>query len=348
MTRRISTVFSIVVLALPGLAAGQSTLAQKAAAERRESLTVRSKALLEKAPDPTVTNGIVTPDAKFTFAAGPDGKEARVQIGVQSGALTTTLSFKGRLNPKGDTALLGVTGLSADTTGAIAVSYSRWHPKVDEARAAAVCETFAVRRLTIAGTRGSGCSISALASEPDLQRAQALAVHWSLPLIVGAKYEMGRSSFEFVDARTGADQPTAFRTPVGASGTIGTIFENGTALALTVERQRSYRAGTPAQLCTDLSASIKKCSDAVLGGPSTSDATLASISVQRAGKNVGVQPRVSYRWTTSGRTTSVDVPIYVLQNKSNGLNGGVSLGWRTKDGARAVLFVGVMTDLFRE
>ena len=191
------------------------------------------------------------------------------------------------------------------------------------------------------------CSISAMGSESDLQRAHALAVTWSLPLIFAAQYEMGRSSYDFVDAKTGAEQPAAIRTPVAASGTIGTIFENGTAFAVTVERQRSYKAGKSAQLCADFAAGIVKCDDVVLGGPSTKDATIASVTLQKTGRNVGVQPRLSYRWSSGGNITSVDVPIYVLQNKDGGLNGGVSLGWRTKDGARAVLFVGVMTDLFQ-
>jgi PKD repeat protein len=484
-------------------------------AEKKANLTIQSKALLDKAPDPTATNGIVTPDAKFTFAAGPDGKEARVQIGIQSGGLTTSLSFKGKLAEKGVTALFGLTGLNTDASGAIAFSYTRWNPTANEARAFAVCDAYNSRRLAVrraditrdqgllanaegrwslitagdaghitwefgdgakdydlttvahayekpgvyqvkvvvetkdftatrswlvavskgavsaapaarfarreaaprsmqadrvipftltgpasktatadygdgtkekvaVGSAGSillphryeapgqyavsagvelgddqfavvssvvrvseDCAISAMGSEPDLQKAHALAVNWSLPLIVAAKYEMGRSSYEFVDAKTGAEQPGALRTPIGASGTVGTIFENGVAVAFSVERQRSYKAGKSAQLCADFAAGIVKCDDVVLGGPASSDATVASITLQKAGKNVGVQPRLSYRWTASRKITSVDVPIYVLQNKDGGLNGGVSLGWRTKDGARAVLFVGVMTDLFQ-
>jgi len=495
----------LLILALPRTAA---------ALPQDDKVTIQSKALLSKAPDPTVTNGIVTPDAKFTFAAGPDGKEAKVQIGVQAGGLTTSVSFKGKLAEKGDTTLLGLTGLSADASGAIALSYTRWNPTVDDRRALQVCEAYTSRRLSrqrigIAGDQslavnqsgawsidlagdpgkitwefddgvkdygrtavahafekagvhqvkvtvarekstsvrswlvavskstppaesfrieqrgpnpphmpvgravpfsltsapsktsvvdyGDGaldkvavgssgaietlhaygepgdfaissgvevadgqfvvvsnstrvlddCSISAMGSEPDLQREHALAVNWSLPFITAFKYEMGRSSFEFVDAKTGAEQPAALRTPIGASGTVGTIFENGVAVALSVERQRSYKAGKSAQLCGDFATGIVKCDDVVLGGPSSSDATVASITLQKAGKNVGVQPRLSYRWTASRKITSVDVPIYVLQNKDGGLNGGVSLGWRTKDGARAVLFVGVMTDLFQ-
>jgi hypothetical protein len=495
----------LLILALPRPAA---------AFQQTDRVTIQSKALLSKAPDPTVTNGIVTPDAKFTLAAGPDAKEAKVQIGVQTGGLTTSLSFKGKLADKGDSTLLGLTGLPSDASGAIAFSYTRWNPTVNEARALAVCEAYTSRRLSLqraaiggdqslqvgqtgawsinlAGEAGqitwefddgvkdygrtavshafekagvhqikatvvrenttsvrsllvavsssavapqpfrieqrgpnaphmsigrqvpfalrsaasattivdygdgasskvavgsSGaidtlhaynepgdfivsagvevadgqfaivsnatrvlddCSISAMGSEPDLQREHALAVNWSLPLIVAAKYEMGRSSFDFVDAKTGAEQPAAIRTPLGASGTVGTIFESGVAVAISIERQRSYRAGKSAQLCTDFSELIVKCGEVVLGGPSTSDATIASISLQRSGRNVGVQPRLAYRWTKSGRTTSVDVPVYVLQNKDGGLNGGVSLGWRTKEGTRAVLFVGVMTDLFQ-
>lgn len=507
---RHATVISLVSFIACGAFAGQVF-----AAPQSTDATVRTKALLTTAPDPTVSNSILTPDSKFTFTAGPDGKEAKAQIARQSGGFTTSLSFKGKLAESGDTALLGLTGLSTGASGAVAVSYSRWNPTVNEDRAFAVCDAYTSRRLektrveingdrslavsedghwsvnvsgdhgrvtwefddgvkdydrtdvthgfakagvhqvkvTVArddgvssvrswlvavnkgaapaetsfavvpkGTKskaiarpiqfqlsapagktalvdyGDGttekaamgisgsqpelvkekyveagaymvsagievaddqfaivsspvrvlddCAISEMGSEPDLQREHALAVDWRLPLIVGASYEMGRSSYEFVDAKTGVAQPAAIRTPIAASGMIGTIFGNGTALAVSVERQRSYRAGKSAQLCEDFGAGFKKCSDAVLGGPSTRDATIATIGLQRNGEHVGIQPKVSYRWSKSGATTSVDVPIYILQNKNGGLNGGVNLGWRTKDGVRAVLFVGVMSDLF--
>lgn len=524
---RCAIVLLSTLLVLPSLAVAQTQV----------EATARAKALLSKAPDPTITNGIVTPDAKVTLVAGPDGKEAKIQVGVQNGGLTTTLSFKGKLSEKGDSTLLGLTGLPADAAGAVAVTYSRWNPTDDRARLDMVCAAYTTRRLSKQSVEISGdqslvvgapgrwevsavgepghvtwdfgdkikdfdravvthayekagiyqvkvtvvredrfapsfgdptaaktmittvrswlvavsktpaswteeygvnkngskllptrtpiyfslraapsntakldfgdgsdadvpvgsavgstavgsiaapgpnhlytdpgqfvvaagfelptagqfavvsntirvlenCSLSAMASEPDLQREHALAVNWSMPLILAAKYEMGRSSYDFVDAKTGAEQPAAIRTPIAASGTLGTIFDNGTAFALTVERQRTYKAGKSAQLCSDFSTLIVKCDDVVLGGPATKDATIASVMLQRTGKTIGMQPRLAYRWAASGNITSLDVPVYVLQNKDGGLNGGVSFGWRTHDGVRAVLFVGVITDLF--
>jgi hypothetical protein len=103
------------------------------------------------------------------------------------------------------------------------------------------------------------------------------------------------------------------------------------ALQGAVRWEQSYRARGSQNVCTPASfgpPGTETCANMVLGAPTSTDRTVASISgAWSIGGNGAARLTVSHDMHRG--VTGVDLPVWVLTNPAGGLAGGVRFGYRT-------------------
>jgi hypothetical protein len=107
-------------------------------------------------------------------------------------------------------------------------------------------------------------------------------------------------------------------------------------------RQVAYKGGDTVEVCSPVGTTgSSTCSDEVVGAPGDPDRTnTVSLEVKQFfGAHFAVAPKINHDFTKS--ITGIEAPIYLLRDKTGGLTGGVTLGWRSdKKELTASAFVG--------
>jgi hypothetical protein len=106
---------------------------------------------------------------------------------------------------------------------------------------------------------------------------------------------------------------------------------SSSAVHAAVRWEQSYRAQTAQNVCTPASfgpAGTTTCSSVVLGAPSSSVKTVASLGgAWSFGGNGAIRLTVSHDMQHG--LTGIDMPVWVVRNAAGGLAGGVRFGYRT-------------------
>ena len=200
--------------------------------------------------------------------------------------------------------------------------------------AAGFCPKDGATSLMFAGPLNSGDDFTELANLDGLAgsaRVQlsyttsATAVGWAYS--IAATYS--QPSFAYRDTLTlgkrSADH-AAYAIEVGDG-----YRWSSTAVHAALRWEQSYRAQTAQNVCTPASfgpAGTTSCSSMVIGAPSSSEKTVASISgAWSIGGNGAVRLTLSH--DVRHGVTGIDMPVWLVRNAAGGLAGGVRFGYRT-------------------
>lgn len=166
----------------------------------------------------------------------------------------------------------------------------------------------------------------------------------------GVHLTLNREKFTYSPDK-GLTDTSLSHTNQAFTGSIGILTSGLWFFGAHIEQQRFRKASGPAiQVCVPLeSQGSTRCRNTRLGAPADEITTrLLKLEGRRVfvGRNVGINPR--FTADLDDDVQSFELPIYFMReqfdagkNPVPSLNGGVSMGWHSKEGAVIRAFVGV-------
>jgi hypothetical protein len=196
------------------------------------------------------------------------------------------------------------------------------------------CRNQDASSVMFAGPLNSGDDFTELANLDGLVGSARVQLSYTtLATAVGAAYSItatfSEPSFAYRDSLTLGKRSVdhaAYAIEVGD----GYRWSSSSILAA-VRWEQSYRAQTAQNVCTPASfgpVGTTTCSSIVLGAPSSTVRTVASVSgTWSIGGNGAVRLTVSH--DLQHGVTGIDLPVWVIRNAAGGLAGGIRFGYRT-------------------
>jgi hypothetical protein len=166
------------------------------------------------------------------------------------------------------------------------------------------------------------------------------------PLLFSIRAAVGREDFDFVDKDT-LKKDGSSETNFRFTGAAGALIEPVGLVTATYRFERTHKAGPETTLCNPIGmGGSTTCNDVRLGATTMKTHNQLQIAVRRFfGRQFAIDPR--YVYDANEGISALEMPIYFLTNKDNGLTGGISVGWRSDtDDVTASLFVGAALTLF--
>lgn len=270
------------------------------------------------------------------------------QFGLQYHRVSLTIGAKAAVgkDPTATTTLADLDGLRNKTTGEFGIYSSHWLGVRDPAPVLGpVCDEYGE---TTGKTENKDfkCRLGWFKKDPSAagrKAYQAIIDKISAPTIFfwGGKGSIAPEEFKFVgktDLKSGTERHTSW----SFSALAGVAFKSNTVVTASYRRQVAYKAGDTAQVCSPVGTTDSStCTEKVLGAPGSPDKTntLSLEFKQFFGAHFAVAPKINRDFTKS--VTGIEAPIYLLRDKTGGLTGGVTLGWRSdKKEFTASAFVG--------
>lgn len=303
--------------------------------------------------DPSLSSPVLPPVLDLKLEATRTDKTAALLVGRGIG---TNRSFHLKVSAPidtsdDDTELANLRGLSDTATAEVGIKQIfgwDWKPRFG-------MKDFGPK-LDEACTKATGKPDCGLASLP-LDRADEFIEWKGMPRLFGLTVEGGRKSFSWSEPVTLAkkdSQHTAYSTALAfgvfplVSMRAKTPLRGLYYVGLNARYETSYKGQTKTQLCIPFgSGGALKCSDVVIGAPRKSIKAIAELEVRKYfGSNFLAIPRVSHDFRKT--VTGVELPLYFLKDLKGGLNGGISLGWRSDERSiTASVFVGHFADIWK-
>lgn len=193
------------------------------------------------------------------------------------------------------------------------------------------------------GMRERGCDFSELSSVDPTWFENVLKPYRNVSWFVTIKAETGPDSFSFIDPSSFADQKDR-RWSHSASAAAGALLPSNVYLSIGLRRERSYSDAKTQAVCTIGDASMIACPSKVVGPPVEKTRGVIEGEARRfVGRHAGLSTILRYDWESGD--TSLEVPVYLVQDKDGGFRGGVSYGhiWSEEaeaSGHRFAVFVG--------
>jgi hypothetical protein len=333
------TTITILLSAAPGASAAAQERATNAN-EQNQSREAARESLKQPQPD----GALIMPQPQFTLLAEKGKQAVSGTLGIALDDWNLDVTFSG---PIGETdreaSPLTLGGLQNGASIRFGFSQGnigrRWLSSRDVDRISEFCDEQQL---------GDDCDTTDMT--PD-QRAQFIRL--LLPrvsVLWGVHVTLNREKFTF-STDDGLTDTSLSHTNQGFTGSIGLLTSDLWFLAAHVERQKFRKAAGPAQqVCIPSGTQgAIKCRTTRLGAPSdTLDTSLLTLEGRRifVRSNVGVNPRFTADLEEDVQT--FEVPVYFMREQGDpsknpvpGLNGGVSVGWHSKNGAVVRAFVGV-------
>ncbi|HVZ20836.1 MAG TPA: hypothetical protein VG871_07230 [Vicinamibacterales bacterium] len=294
----------------------------------------------------------------LTFEGAKTDKKVSGQIGFQVTDFTLTLGASADLSPgsdnSGPTTLATLDGLANKTTGTLSVLWSHWKVKggnpLDVLKPA--CEKYAMKKFGKSLLEsGIVCDSDALAADAsdsgrEIQKGIMSLVDPGVIFFSGAQAQAAPEQFTYVsdpgDPSSVADETKESHTSWSAGVTGGVVLPTNTTLSASVNRQVTYNAGKSGQICSPVGTQgLTSCRSHVLSAPGDPDRSyLISFEMKQfIGTYFALAPRFEFDVTKNAQV--VALPIYLFRDGDGGLNGGVTIGWRSDTKAvTASAFVG--------
>jgi len=200
--------------------------------------------------------------------------------------------------------------------------------------AGALCGATGASSLTFAGPLNSGDDFTELADLDGLVgSARAVAAYTTNATSIGSFYSfaatLSRPSFAYRDSaalgRRSVDH-AAYAIDAGGGYRWASV-----ALHAGIRWEQSYRAQSSQNVCTPAGfgpAGAQTCSNIVLGAPSGTERTVATVSGAWSVGGNGAA-RLTIAQDLRHGVTGIDLPVWVMPNAAGGLAGGVRFGYRT-------------------
>jgi hypothetical protein len=165
------------------------------------------------------------------------------------------------------------------------------------------------------------------------------AVNWGTPVLLNARVKVGREEFKFTQSPFLEDEKVTFSS-YAATGSLGVLKDTCWLMAVNYQYQSAYQAKDRSELCSPFDGTTSlRCREISIGGPDKKLRNILEFEMRKFFSAAAINPKVA--WDIRNDVASVQVPIYFLQSKHGGLNGGVILGWRSDTKAlSASVFVG--------
>jgi hypothetical protein len=337
------TVFAALAAVLAQTPASTGTAVQPRRSTPAEEAQQRELARASvQQPQPEAA--LVLPQPQFTLVGERGKQTVSGTLGVAVDDLNIDATFSGPISETADEASpLTLGGLQNGTSLRVGVSHGvitkRRLSAEDVDKISSFCEA-----------RGTPDDCDTTDMEP-WERARFIRLFMpTLPVFWGAHLTLTRTKFTYSVDEGLTDQSQSY-TNQGGTFSLGVLTPNLWFLAAHIEAQKFRKpAGSAVEVCAPLGTSgAMRCRTTRLGAPTDPiSTTLLTLEGRRifVGRNIGVNPRFSADLEEG--TKVFEVPIYFLReqldaskNPIPSLNGGVSVGWHSENGAEIRAFVGV-------
>ncbi|MEQ1511003.1 MAG: hypothetical protein ABL909_11455 [Sphingopyxis sp.] len=161
---------------------------------------------------------------------------------------------------------------------------------------------------------------------------------------VGLKGSVARDGYDYLDI-AGFSLESTSRTSYGATAYAGYLAGDGSwSGQLSVAYQRRYATADERTICRPIAGGASECLSGADGVPTRNTRLLASAelrkSIRISGVDFGIAPRIDY--DLDDNEALISLPIYALRNGDGRLNGGIRIGYGTRqDALEARVFIGV-------
>lgn len=273
------------------------------------------------------------PVSHIVFSATKEERKAEAQIALKSGLNLLSLTVSSPLTE--GTAVAHPLNLDGTANGAsVELGYSRlvWQFDPNEDAVEKLCEYHSVKP----------CDCAAFSDAALEGQCEALLNFSKVLKIFGAKIGAGRNDFKWIDPTTLADRSERHNN--WTIGVVAGIYSSSTGFwAARFDYQGTYAPADAFDVCRAIGeTTAQKCLERALDPPTKKNGAIARIEWRRffSKSRVAVNPILSRDFKND--VDSLELPIYFLQAPGNGgLNGGVSLGWRSdQKGLVAQVFIG--------
>ena len=338
MTRRaIYLAAAVAVLVSPLRALGQTQSDAQKTSYQREAVRMSIQ-------QPTADAALLVPRPQFTLLAEKGKQKVTGTFGIGVENWSADFSFSGPIGEEdAEASPLSLGGLNNGSSVRFGFSYGTVSSVSVNAEREAIINEICQRQLD-----PDDCDTSSMTPGD-----RALFIRQFLPrytLLWGVHLTLNRQKFTY-SADGGLTDATLSHTNQGVTGSVGVLTSGLWFFGGHVEKQKARKAaGKPAEFCVATStAGVERCRTTTLGEPlGEATATLLTLEARRifVGSNIGINPR--FVADLDNDVETYELPIYFLREAADAaknpvpaLNGGVSIGWHSKEGAVVRAFVGV-------
>jgi hypothetical protein len=156
---------------------------------------------------------------------------------------------------------------------------------------------------------------------------------------LGLTLDGNDQSFTYAQASNPTKTTSESKTGAGASLVASLLHDNWLA-SLSYAYTHSYMAQPSSQICSPITGSTStQCVTAAVGAPKDmTDRLITGEFRMRFSPLLAISPQVQY--STAKSDWGMQLPIYMMADKTKALNAGINLGWTTTAHFGASLFVG--------
>jgi hypothetical protein len=284
--------------------------------------------ILPRLADPSLQSLLGSTTPQVTLGSSAEDKTVTARLGVHVRDFLLDLKLSGPISGGSkDVRLADLDGLRGSTTADFGVSWIRWHPRANPLRQQRICDAY-TKDWPAEAAKKFDCSYLGFPAGSEFRHRYASAIDWGIPLVLDARFRVGKKSFDYVELPDLVSSRVS-HVNYSTSASFGVLTRVVGLVAVHFRYENAFRAAGSSQICSPLeSTSSLRCEDLVLGAPRRHVARVAQAEIRRFfGSRFGVNPRVGYEIRRS--TTALELPIYFLRDREHGLNGGISLGWRS-------------------
>lgn len=322
--------------ALPAFAQGPMTAAEKA---------TLAGSRLASVVEPTRTT-TTSPQPIFTVEASTGDTEGSASIGFLYRDFVLDAKVAGPLSGSTrEVQFADLDGLRGQATIDVGAHYLYWNPPDPAPRLIAACDKLA-ENLKVS-VKEVDCTLSNLrAQQKRLGIPLVPDIDPGIVFLTGARYEVGRKTFDYVDPTT-LDDLSEAHTGWAVSLGGAAITRNNILLGAGYRHEVRFLDGSaPVDLCLPLGVGgATMCrQEVILDAPFRDDSDQLYGEVRKFWGAIALSPRITADF--SNDVTGIDVPVYFLKNTEGGFTGGVRVGWRSdRKGLTVVGFVGQVLGL---
>jgi hypothetical protein len=278
--------------------------------------------------EPALTSALAGTNPQLVLQGTTGDRTATARFGLQVGSALFDVKLAGPVTDARATRLADLDGLRGSTSADLGLGWVFWDPVADPVVQQRICDEY--RRSHPEAAPGFVCAATSLPRGSPERRQFDRAVAWGTPLVVRGRYRVGQRTYRFVDPGTLASASET-HTNYSLSAAAGVLTHRLGLVAVAYRYEESFDTGEGATLCAPFGATpALRCEEVDLGPPARRHANVLVAEVRRfVGESLGLNPRLSYDATHE--VWGLELPVYFLQDPELGLNGGLSLGWRSDD-----------------
>jgi len=314
----------------------QSTPQQKRSHSDEDTKKIKIDTAGEELVDPLLASPISSPTLQFTFEGTRDKKTVTAQIGIQTPNTTFSLRLRGPIGEKATQAtLVDLDGLANSVIADLGIIRFIWKPYKPDPRAAE--GVFKEYKKYLMEEKGlTECEYEKLGIDSrsqlpkGFQKKYDKVINWGLPILYGLRFQIGREKFEYFEDST-FEEKALSRTNYAVMGLTGIFLPaKDLYMGFNYRYQVYHQVGKKREICLPLEEieGALECRELPVGSPNRQLSHIGQLEIRKFyGNRFAINPKFTYDF--NNKIVGLELPLYFLQSKTKGLNGGVTLGWRS-------------------